>query len=816
MEGLRRDIRFAIRSLRRSRGFTLAALTCVALAIGANSAVFSVVRAVLLQPLPYQQPHRLVMLWGQVPGEDADELPASGAEFLDYRERLESFEAVSAVVNRFVNLTGPAAEGEPRRLVAARVSASFFPLLGVQPAFGRAFLPEEDRRGNEKVAVLSNKLWRSRFGGDDDVVGKKILLSDEPFTVVGVMPASFDFRFELFEHDLWIPIAIDWDHLPPRDFRGLRVLGRLAPGVSLDQARSEADALAASFQREHPEVYPAGDGWRLRIVPLLDQVVGDVRPALIALLAMVGLVLLIACANVANLFLARAVERRKEVAIRTSIGARRRDLVRQSLVESVLLALAGAAIGLLLAAWGLEVLQAMEPENLPRLAEVSIDGGVLLFTLIVALVAGLLFGLAPAIRASRPDLQGTLKEGGKTDDAGGGAARLRQALVAAEIALALLVLVSAGLMLRSLDRLQGQDPGFDAEGVLTAELYLSPTQSAGGQAQAAIGERILERVRSTPGVAGAGAVSGLPLSNVQFMVPTEVEGDVRGEGRALPSFDWRPVSPGYLGALGVPVIAGRTFDERDHAEARPVAVVSEDLAERFWPGLDPLGKRLRLTVGQPDGPEWRTVVGVVGHVKAVSLEGESPEQVYTPIAQSPLPFFSLAVRTEGSDPMALAPAVREAIWSIDRHQPIENLQPMQAVLDRATAGRRAYAFLVAVFAVVALVLAVVGVYGVMAYSVAQRTTEIGLRMALGAEPADVLRLVVRQGAVLAAIGLAAGLLLSLWTGSFLAGLLYEVSARDPATYAAVALALGALALVATFVPARRATRVDPIASLRAE
>jgi putative ABC transport system permease protein len=815
MEGLRRDIRFAVRSLRRSRGFTLAALTCVALAIGANAAVFSVVRAVLLEPLPYQSPDRLVMLWGHVPGEDDDELPASGAEFLDYRDRLESFESVAAIVNRYVNLTGSADQGEPRRLTAARVSHTFFPILGVQPEVGRAFSPEEDRRGNEKVVVLSHDLWHQRFGGDRGVIGRKILLSDEPFTVVGVMPAGFDFRFELFEHDLWIPIAIDWEHLPPRDFRGLRVLARLAPGTSLERARSEAGALATRFQREHPDVYAPGDGWRLRVVPLLDQVVGDVRPALLVLLAMVGLVLLIACANVTNLFLARAAERRKEVAIRTSLGAERLELARQSLVESVLLALVGGAIGLLLALWGLKVLQALEPDNLPRLAEVSIDGGVLLFTLGVTVAAGLLFGLVPAIRASRPDLQGTLKEGGKTDDVGGGS-RLRKALVAGEVALALLVLVSAGLMLRSLDRLQAESPGFDPDGVLTADLFLSPAQYPPGPDQVAYGERLLERIRELPAVESAGAVSGLPLSSVVFTVETEVEGDVRGEERALPAFDWRPIAPDYLETIGVPIVAGRGFDDRDHAASRPVAIVSEDLAERYWPDQDPLGRRLMLTVGQPNGPEWRTVVGVAGRVKAVSLEGESPEQVYTPRSQSPVPFFSLAVRTGDGDPMSVAPAVREAIWSVDRDQPIENLRPMTEILGRATAGRRAYAFLITVFAGIALVLAVVGVYGVMAYSVARRTTEIGLRMALGAEPGDVLRLVVRQGAALAGSGLGVGLVLSFWSGRLLSGLLYQVSARDPWTYAAVALGLGALALVAASVPARRATRVDPIASLRSE
>jgi putative ABC transport system permease protein len=812
MDGLLRDLRFAARSLRRSRGFTIAALACIALAIGANGAVFSVVRAVLLKPLPYPEPHRLVMVWGRSAGGEEDEA-ASGAEFLDYRERLASLESTAAIVNRFVNLTG---EGDPQRLVAARVSASFFAILGARAEVGRTFLPEEDRLGNDKVVVLSHGLWSGRFGGDPGIVGRKVLLSDEPYTVVGVMPAGFEFQFEQFQHELWIPVAINWENLPPRNFRGLRVIGRLAPGVSLAQAQAEAGALAERFREVYPEVYPPDTRWEIHLVPLLDQVVGDVRPALVVLMITVGLVLLIACANVANLFLARAAERRKEVAIRTSVGAGHLDLVRQSLVESVLLAVVGGVVGLLLAAWGLKVLQALDPETLPRLGEVSIDGGVVLFTMAVALAAGLLFGIVPAIRGARLNLQGTLKEGGKTDAPGEGSGKLRRALVVAEVALALLVLVGAGLMLRSLDRLEAQDPGFDPHQVLTAQLYFSPTHYAGPDAQAAYAERILERVRTLPGVRQAGAVTGLPLSSVQFVVDTRIEGGIRTEEQALPTFDWRPVSPGYLEALRVPLVAGRRFDERDHAEARPVAVIGDDLARRYWPGQDPIGQRLMLTVGQPRGPEWRTVIGVVGHVQAMSLVGESTEQVYTPFAQSPSPFFSVALRAERGDPAALAGALRQAIWSVDPDQPVDHVETLADIVRQASAGRRAYAFLVSLFAVVALVLAVVGLYGVMAYSVAQRTGELGLRMALGAKPGDVLRLVVRQAAVLAGIGLAAGLLVALWASRFLSGLVFGISVWDPLTYGAVAAGLGTLALVASFVPARRATRVDPIVSLRAE
>jgi len=814
MDTLRRDLRFAVRSLLRSPGFTAAAVLCLALGIGANSAVFSVVQAVLLKPLPYHQPERLVMLWGQMLSDDRTEIPASGAEFRDYRDMAESLDEVAAIVNRYVNLTG---QGEPERLVAARVSASLFPMLGVEAAHGRTFLPEEDRRGNEKEVVLSNGLWRRRFGADPSIVGKKILLSDEPFTVVGVMPADFEFQFGAFHHELWIPIAIDWEHLPPRDFRGLRVLARLAPGVSLGQAQAEMDTIADRFERQYPDVYPAASGFGIHLTPLHEQIVGDVRPALTVLMGLVGLVLLIACANVANLILARSADRTKEVAVRASVGAGRADLLRQLLTESVLLAVAGAALGLLFAAGGLKVLRAVDPADLPRLGEVGIDGSVLLFTVAIAIVTGVAFGLVPALRGSRPDLQSTLKEGGRTDAGAGGRGRLRSALVVAEVALALIVLVGAALMVRSFLDLRAVDPGFSPDGLLTAQLYLSPTRYPEGHQKVAYGQRLLERLRSVPGVRSAGAVSGLPMSQVQMTVETDVEGDVRAETAARPVFDWRPVSPGYFETMEIPLVEGRTFDQRDHAEAQPVCVVSADLARRFWPGESALGKRLMLLAGQPNGPEWRTVVGVVGPVRALSLEGdEAVGQVYTPMPQSPLPFFSVALRTEGADPEALAGAVREAIWSVDADQPVENIQTMDQILREAAAGKQGYALLLTLFAGVALALAVVGVYGVMAYSVARRTREIGLRMSLGADRRDVLSLIVGRGALLAAVGLVLGTGLALVAGRFLAGLLYGVTAHDPGTLAGAALVLGALVVAASLIPALRATRVDPIVSLRSE
>ena len=814
MDALLQDLRFAFRGLRRSPGFTAAAVLCLALGIGANTAVFSVLNSVLLRPLPFKDPDRIVMVWGQMLSDDVLQMPASGAEFLDYRDHVKSFSEVAAVVNRYMNLTG---QDTPERLVAARVSATLFPILGVDAALGRTFVPEEDRFGNEKVVVLSHGLWRRRFGGDPGILGRKLTLSDEPYTVIGVMPADFRFKTGMFDHELWIPIAINLEKLPPRGARGLEVVARLKPGVSLEAAQTEMDSVAAGFQRDYPDVYAAESGWGIRLVPLQQQIVGNSRPALVLLMGMVGLVLLIACANVANLLLARSTARQKEVAIRGALGASRSGLLRQFLAESVLLSLLGGVAGLLLAYWGIRTVVALNPANLPRLNEVGIDGPVLVFTLVVSLLTGVLFGLVPALRAFRPDLQGTLKEGGKTSVQGSGQHRLRSALVVAEVAVALVVLVGAGLLVRSLWRLQEVDPGFETDRVLTLQVYLSPTKYEDAPQQTAYVQRLLESVRQVPGVETAGAVSGLPLGEVQIMIEATLEqySGTQAGAEATPTIDWRPISPGYLEAMGIPLLQGRAFSDLDHAEAPPVAIVDDALVRRYWPGQNPIGKRLQLSTGRGDeGTVWRTVVGVVGHVKALSLEGESREQVYTPLPQAPFPYVSMALRT-ASEPLQAADAVRRAIWAVDPDQPVDKVQPMEQIVRGASAGRRSYALLLGAFAVVALVLATVGVYGVMAYSVAQRHHEIGIRMALGARPADVLGLVVKQGLTLGGIGLVLGAALSFWSGRWVESLLFGVSSTDLATLLGVALLLGGVSLLASYLPARRAARVDPMVTFRA-
>ena len=820
MDALLQDVRFALRGLRGSPGFTLAAVLCLALGIGANTAVFSVLHGVLLRPLPFEDPERLVLIWGRNLSQDLPEMPSSGAEFLDYRDRSTSFTDVAAVINRYINLTGSGVP--PERLVAARVSASLFPLLGVEAAHGRTFLAEEDRLGNENVVLLSHGLWRRRFGGDPGIVGQKLLLSEEPYEVVGVLPPEFRFKVGMFDYDIFIPVAINLEKLPPRDFRGLTVVARLKPGVALERAQSEMDALAARFRAEYPEIYAAGGqgpgagegGWGIHLVPLHEQMVGDIRPALALLMGTVGLVLLIACANVANLLLARATARQKEVSIRAALGASRGGLLRQFLTESVLLGLLGGALGLLLAYWGLKGLVLLNPGDIPRLDEVRIAPAVLGFTALVSLLTGLLFGLVPAVKAFKPDLQATLKEGGKTSGQGGGSDRVRGALVVAEVAIALVVLAGAGLLMRSLWRLQEVDLGFRTERVLTLQLYLSPTRYGDPAARAAYIQRLVESLRRVPGVEAAGAVSGLPLSEVQALIDAVPEGLVLRAGEASPVVDWRPAGPDYFRAMGIPLRQGRAFTDSDHAQAAPVAIVDESYARRYWPGQSALGRRVRVATNQPGAEAWRTVVGVTGTVRALGLEGEAREQVYTPIAQSPSAYVAVALRTR-VPPESVAGSVRQAIWSVDPDQPVEKVMPMADIVADSSAGRRSYAFLLGVFAAVALLLAAIGVYGIMAYSVAQRHQEIGIRMALGARPADVLGMIVRQGMKLAALGLLFGGLLYFASRRWVEGLLYGVAATDVATLLGVALLLAGVILLASYVPARRASRVNPMVTFRA-
>jgi putative ABC transport system permease protein len=812
MENFVRDLRYAARMLAKSPGFTAAAVVCLALGIGATSAVFSVVDAVLLRALPYSDPDRLVMIWSS--GTFSDRQPSSGAELLDYQELTGTFENVSGAVLSFLNLTGL---DEPERVAVGKVSPGLLKTLGAPLQQGRAFDETEDREGRQLVAVLTDGYFRRRFGGDPAVVGRQIQLSGDSYTVIGVLAPEFDLRLGAQPPQILIPLVLDPARRHMREFRALTLLGRLGSGVTLERAQAEMEAVGNRFRSDYPNAYDRD--WKLTLVPLQEDLVRDVRGGLLVLLAAVALVLVIACVNVANLTLARATARDKEVALRTALGAGRGGLIRQFLVESLLLAVVGGVLGLMLAWWALRVLVVLAADRLPRAGEIGLDLPGVLFTLGITVATGLAFGLVPALKASRTHLQGLLKEGGKTSAVGTGRNKMRSALVVIEVALALLVLVLAGLILRSFDRVQEVDPGFRAENLLTLQIRLTPSGYPDRPQRAAYADRLLEQVRGLSGVRQAAVATGLPLGEIRFQIETLIEGQPAVPGAPPFTTDWRPVSPGYFGALGIPLVKGREFSSTDVVGATEVAVVDQSLAERFWPGQDPLGRRIKLQRPNNAGG-WLTIVGVAGHVRNFGLDADSGEQVYTPFAQTPFEFVSLVVRTD-AEPAALVPRLRDAVRSLDRELPVDNIQTMEKVIDDSLAGRRSYALLFGAFAAVSLILVAVGVYGIMAYTVAQRLQEIGIRMALGAQRTSVVQMVVGQGLTLAGVGVVLGLALTglvnkLFTAfsSFVSSLLFGVGATDALTYAAVAMGLLFLALLATWLPARRATKVDPMVALR--
>jgi len=807
-----RDLKTSLRRLGKRPGVTAAVTVCLALGIGANTAVFSLIDGVLLRDLPFRDPDRIVAIWGETRSADLERQPSSGREFLDFRDMTRSFEKLAAFRSAYLNFTG---QDQPERLLAARASAGIFAVLGVQPALGRAFTPEEDQAGQGQVVVLSDGFWRRRFAGDESVVGRQIRLNDVPFTVIGVMPR--DFRLGLgMRYELWVPLALDPAELPSRSYRGLTVLGRLAPGVSPQAAQAELDNVVARFERTYPDTYPKKSGFGLDVVPITEEVVGDVSGKLFALLSLAGLVLLIACVNVISLMLAQATVRRRELALRSALGATRATLIRGLLGESLLLAAIGGAAGLVLAWWGVRAFVRINPGAIPRLETVGVDWRVLVFTAGVSLLVGLAAGLLPALRASRPDLQSTFKEAddGRASATVGGR-RLRNALVLAEVAIATLALIGAGLMIRSYLELRQVPPGFDPDDVLTCQIFLSPQKYPERHQYAGFYRELLDRLRAVPGVEAVGTVNELPMGTRRFAVETDFEGYVLDPGEARPAVDWRPASPGYFEAMDIPLIAGRTFRRTDDEEGAPVAIVDQNLAERYWPGENPIGKRLELSGRPGNVAQWRTVVGEVGSVKALGLEATAREHVYTPYPQAAFPFFAVAIETSG-DPLALVGDVRNTVWSIDDNQPIEGIRPMSAIVADSLAGRRSFAWLMGAFGLVALLLVAVGVYGVVAYSVTQRSGEIGIRMALGAERWGIVRMVVGQSVGVAAVGVALGAVAALFAARYTTGLLFGVSSHDPLTFAAVALLLLALALLAAYQPTRRALRVDPVSSLRQE
>ncbi len=805
MATLWQDIRYGFRTLLKKPGFAAITVLTLALGIGVNSAIFSVVNAVLLRPLPFAEADRLVYAEGLDFRDNTKGGSISPPDFLDYREQTHTFERFAAFQPLSFTLTG---EGEPERVTSARVSAGFFETLGVQPvAGGRTFLADEEEAGRNGVVVISHSLWQSRFGGDPKLVGKTLALNGQNATIIGIMPPDFQFPREA---QLWTPIAFKTPQMSQRRSHFLRAVGRLKNGVTLDQAQAEVNNIAHGLEKQYPE---SNTHFGLGLTLLPERLVGQLRLTLLVLLGAVGLVLLIACANVANLSLARGVSRHREIAIRSALGASRLRVVRQLLTESVLLALVGGGLGLLLAVWSVDLIVAFSPENLPRIKEVTIDWRVLLFTLFVTLLTGIIFGLFPALSTSKSNLTETLKEGSR-GTMGAKGQRLRALLVVSEVALSLMLLVGAGLLIKSFLRLTHVDPGFTATNVLTMQLSLTRAKYPEPQQGAAFFQELVSRIEALPGVQAAGTVTELPFSGQDNDTFFTIEGKPPVAFGSLENdASIRIISPNYFRAIGIPLLKGRSFTDRDSINAPNTIIVSDSFARRFLPNEDPIGKRLTIDFGQPWTGE---IAGVVGNIHHSDLAQEPFTEMYVNNAQAPDPMTNLVVRAAAGDPSKLTAAIRREVQALDKDLPVYNIKTMEQRISESTAPPRFRTLLLGLFACIALLLASVGIYGVISYSVTQRTHEIGIRLALGAQASDVLRLVVKQGMVLALIGIVIGLVGAFAVTRVMASLLYGVTATDPVTFVGVSLLLAGVALVACLVPARRATKVDPMIALRHE
>jgi putative ABC transport system permease protein len=806
------NLRYGIRLFQKSPGFSVLALATLALGMGATSAIFSVVDAVLLKPLPFRNPDRLVVVWEKNAAQNRTRMFVPPANYREWQRQSASFESFAAIESMHANLTaGPNGRMEPEELRGERVTASLFPLLGVQPVVGRAFRPEEERPGHADFVLLSHALWTRRFGAGRGISGEAIQLGNRSFTALGVLPAGFAVLQQGV--DFWIPLALDPANARASAGRTLVVVARLKPGAEVENAGTELGAIGAGLERSNPAL---NSGWRPAVYPLQEEVVGKVRDALLVLMAAVGFLLLMGCANVANLLLARAGSRRKEVAIRTAMGASRGAIVTQLLGENMLLAAGGGALGLLLARAGIAALARLAPANIPHLADARLDGRLFLFTFIAAVGTALLVGIVPAIQISAGNLNGILTETGRGGTMGRSGRAARNLLVVGEVALAVVVLIGAGLLMRSFAHLRSADPGFQPAGLLTARLSLAGGRNAAAADRVRFFGELLRDAQALPGVNDAGAVNSLPLSGLGVGSTFAVA------GRPAPSPERRPigllraVTESYFRTMRIRLLAGRNFSAADQARSAPVVIVNRALAERFWPGAGGPAAAMggSLVLDQPNG-RVAEIVGVVSDVKADRIEGEDWPTIYNPYPQAPAVTMTLVVRTAGP-PLPMAPVIAREVHRLDPEQPLAEVRPMEDVVDLAVAGARFNATILGVFALIAFVLAAVGIYGVISYDVSSRTHEIGIRLALGAQKGDVLRLVLGQGARLAGSGILLGLGAAFGLTRLMASMLYEVKATDADTFAGIAFLLGGVALAASYLPSRRAMALHPVDSLRHE
>ena len=807
---LMQDLRFAVRQMAKKPGFTAVVVLTMALGIGANAAIFSVLDAVLLRPLPYSNPAGLIKVWTRFTGIGApnDQNWVSAPEFRDLQQLNRSFSDLAAIGSGSINL---GVKGSPQRVVGASVSPGLFSMLGAQPLLGRTFLAEEAQPGRDHEVVLSYGLWRRVFGGNRNVIGSTIDIDGVPTVVVGVMAEGFAYPDEA---EIWGPLALSPDDLSEnsRGSHGLEVLGRMRPGLTLAQVQSDMDRVGKTMIEQHGSYPYQQYGFGIILHPLLEETVGDVKPSLIVLMAAVGLVLLIACANIANLLLVRSTERQQEMETRMALGASGSRLVRQLLTESVVLALAGGLVGVAITPWILRGLVSIAAKSLPRALHTGIDGRALLLTAAISLATGILFGLAPALQAGRKRQFDGLKGGRSTE--GKRPKRLRSALVICETAFSLLLIAGAGLLLRSFAEILKVDPGFRPDGVLTMRVALPDAVYSKPEQVRGFYTELLDRVQRLPGVEAAGAVSALPLSGQGSSGTTTIDSQSVRLEDTTPEADLRVVTPDYFKAMGISLVRGRFFDARDSDTAAPVAMVDESLAQTYWPNQDPIGKRLHMGDRQSKAP-WATIIGLVRHVRNRTLEARSRVEVYWPESQRPFGAMTLAVRTTGN-PMNLVPTIQREVSAIDPDLPVYRVNTMTEVMGDSLERRRLALILLAVFAGLALLLASVGIYGVTSYGVAQRHVEIGLRMALGADRGQVLGMLIRSGLATIAIGLGLGLAMALFLTRLMSGLLFSVRASDPLALGGAAVLLMAAALLAIFVPARRATKVNPMVALRYE